>query len=369
MIPHFSQNSISKFILGAFQPVLAMSPDKIETLGESVLIPTFSKECLLALIAETIDNLSRKPVAPRINNAVTVVGDLHGNFHDLVRILIINGLPPKTNYVFLGDYVDRGEFSLEVMILLFTLVNVYPSQVTLLRGNHEHEDTNREYGFRENIVSLYHDDEIWVQFNKAFNYLSISCVLFDKIFCVHGGITPKLKSMEDLDSLKLPIETLTPLVDDLLWSDPIDDDIEYAPSSRGVGLAFGQKATQKFLDSMNFDTIIRAHQPAMKGVEYKHDSKVITVFSTSNYNDFGNVCGYLNVSPELDAKVLDPIHPLKRINCLTRRIIAPSIFGANQRKLTQAAKPNIYARRSSFKRLPNDANSNTRKSAAIFTFN
>ena len=370
MFPKQGQNSISKFILGAFQPIFALAPEDVKSLGESTLIPIFPKDCILALISETIDTLSAKGVAPRINNKVTIVGDLHGNFHDLVRILLVNGLPPRTNYVFLGDYVDRGEFSLEVMIVLFTLLNVYPSQITLLRGNHEHIDTNREYGFRENIVSLYQDDEVWVQFNKAFDYLSIACVLFDKILCVHGGITPKLKSMDDIDKLTLPIETLPPLVDDLLWSDPVDDDIEYIPSTRGVGLAFGPKATEQFLETLHFNLIIRAHQPAMAGVEYKHHSKVITVFSSSNYNDFGNVCGYLTVSPGLDAKVLDPIHPLKRIECLTKRIKPPTIFGASQRKLTQAAKPNLHARRSSFKnRIPNDSNSNTRKSAAIFTFN
>ena len=366
---HPPPSTISKFILGAFSPVFAMKPESIESLGESVLIPFFPKDSVLALIGETIDTLTDQPPAPRINHKVIVVGDLHGNFHDLVRILIINGLPPKTNYVFLGDYVDRGEYSLEIMILLFTLLNCYPSNVTLLRGNHEHKEINGEYGFKENISSVYSDADIWEEFNKAFCYLPIACILFNKIFCVHGGISPKITSIDDIDSLILPIETFPPIVDDLLWSDPIDDDIEYIPSTRGVGLAFGHKATEKFLQTMHFDRIIRAHQPASKGIDYKHDSKVLTVFSSSNYNMTGNICGYVTVSPDLGANYLDPIEPLKRSNALFRRITPPKIFGSTQKKLTQACRPNISARRSLLKNRIGSMSSATRKSAAVFTFN
>ena len=356
-------------ILTSFNLCLNVKPDQVTDVGEKIFIPVFNETTLTNLCKEFCEISKGTSCVVNLTGPLVVVGDLHGNLHDLIRIFLANGLPPKTSYLFLGDYVDRGSFSLEVITLLFALKLKYPDNICLLRGNHEEKKTNAVYGFKSNIEQVYGNDFLWTLFNSAFEYLPFIAIVNETIFCVHGGISPKITSIDDIDSLILPIETFPPIVDDLLWSDPIDDDIEYIPSTRGVGLAFGHKATEKFLQTMHFDRIIRAHQPASKGIDYKHDSKVLTVFSSSNYNMTGNICGYVTVSPDLGANYLDPIEPLKRSNALFRRITPPKIFGSTQKKLTQACRPNISARRSLLKNRIGSMSSATRKSAAVFTFN
>ena len=145
------------------------------------------------------------PCLLELSPPLTIVGDIHAQFLDLIRIFELAKFPPNTNYLFLGDYVDRGKQSIETVCLLFVYKIKYPDQVHMLRGNHECSYINRLYGFYDECQQFYGID-VWRRFSDVFNCLPIAAIIEEKIFCVHGGISPKLESLDDIKNIKRPIE-------------------------------------------------------------------------------------------------------------------------------------------------------------------
>ena len=243
------------------------------------------------MIDEFTDIIKDEKTILEINqDAVVVVGDLHGNFQDLIRILTKFGLPPKISYLFLGDYVDRGSFSIEVITLLMALKCMFPKNINLLRGNHEIDQINKIYGFYDEIKEMYGDTSLYNRFNESFDYLSIAAILNGSSFCVHGGISPFLHSLEDLSSINKPIDPTNKLIEDLLWSEPCDS-IYFTSNSRGKGVKYGSNAISCFLANTNMKYIIRAHECIENGVRIKNN--VFTVFSSSDYSSPPNRSGVL----------------------------------------------------------------------------
>ncbi|EAY21798.1 Ser/Thr protein phosphatase, putative [Trichomonas vaginalis G3] len=299
--------TLSEYVLKNYENVFSMQPEDIPDLGSSVLIPRFPKEVIGKICTDAITVLQNSSALRNINTNVIVVGDLHGNLHDLVRILIKNGLPPKKNYLFLGDLVDRGSYSIEVVTLLLSLLNVYPDNITILRGNHEYADINEKFGFKESVKTQFNDEVLWETINEVFSYLPIAAIIKGHIFCVHGGVSPELNSLKDIESLTFPILECPALVASLLWSDPVDSITEYSPSSRGLGYDYGPAATEQFLKKVNCDTIIRGHQSVASGIKKDHNGKVITVFSTSNYGDLDNVAAFIKIDQDIKEVIMEPI--------------------------------------------------------------
>ena len=214
-----------------------------------------------------------------------IVGDIHGSFESLVRIFNKFDYPPKTSYIFLGDYVDRGKNSCEVLILLYILKVLFPNNIYLIRGNHETESMTANNGFKKECLSKY-TESVYKSFIKSFNFLSIAAVLNKKVFCVHGGISPHIKSLHDLISIKKPInEPFNEMLSDIFWSDPCDSIENYGESYRTIGKLFGYKAATEFLDKLGLMLIIRSHEMCEYGYEYPFDDrgKVLTVFSSIGY--------------------------------------------------------------------------------------
>lgn len=137
----------------------------------------------------------------KIPEPVVVVGDIHGQYYDLVHMLNKAGDPSKINYLFLGDYVDRGIFGLECMILLVAIKINFPKKFILLRGNHESRNMTESFTFREEVITRF-DDEVYEAFMTLFDSLPISCVVDDKYLAMHGGISPDLNLVEDINSIK-----------------------------------------------------------------------------------------------------------------------------------------------------------------------
>lgn len=217
---------------------------------------------------------------------VTVCGDVHGQFYDLLNIFELNGLPSVENpYLFNGDFVDRGSFSVEVILTLFAFKCMSPSAMHLARGNHESKNMNKIYGFEGEVKSKL--SEAFVElFAEVFCCLPLGHVINDKVFVVHGGLFSvdgvKLSDIRAIDRFCEPPEE--GLMCEILWSDP-QPQPGRGPSKRGVGLSFGEDVTKRFLQENNLDLLVRSHEVKDEGYEIEHDGKLITVFSAPNYCD------------------------------------------------------------------------------------
>jgi len=178
-----------------------------------------------------------------VSSPVTVCGDIHGQFFDLLELFRTGGELPKTNYIFMGDFVDRGYHSLETFTYLLLLKAKYPSKITLLRGNHESRQITQVYGFYDEIQQKYGNPNAWKYCCQVFDYLTLAAVIDGKILCVHGGLSPDIKTLDQIRTIQrnqeIPHEGA---FCDLMWSDP--EDIEtWQVSPRGAGWIFGSKST------------------------------------------------------------------------------------------------------------------------------
>lgn len=232
-----------------------------------------------------------------IQGPVTVVGDIHGQFYDLLEIFKIGGYPPDTNYLFLGDYVDRGYYSVETICLLTCLKLRYPSRIQLVRGNHESRTVTQTYGFYTECYRKYGSANVWNYFTSMFDFLTLSVVIDNTIFCVHGGLSPSLHKIDQIKVLdrfkEIPHEG--PMAD-LVWSDPDPEKEDFAMSPRGAGYTFGSQVVKKFLHTNGMDHILRAHQLCMEGYQVLFEGLLSTVWSAPNYcYRCGNLASILEV--------------------------------------------------------------------------
>lgn len=242
----------------------------------------------------------RQPNLLELEAPVKICGDIHGQYSDLLRIFGYGGWPPKVNYLFLGDYVDRGKQSLETICLLLALKIKYPENFFLLRGNHECASINRIYGFYDECKRRF-NVRLWKIFTDCFNCLPIAALIDEKILCMHGGISPELHKLEQIRNIQRPIDVPeTGLLCDLLWSDPDKDIKGWGPNERGVSCTFGADKVTEFLEKHDLDLICRAHQVVEDGYEFFADRQLVTIFSAPNYcGEFDNAGAMMGVDESL----------------------------------------------------------------------
>lgn len=191
---------------------------------------------------------------------------------------------PNANYVFLGDYVDRGYNSIEVMTFLLCLKVKFPERIILLRGNHETRQVTSVYGFYDEIVRKYGNATSWKLFTEVFDCMNIAAVINNEVFCVHGGLSPDIETVDAIELIDRfqEIPSAGPHCD-IMWSDPTDDTPTWGISIRGAGYMFGKEVTTKFNYINQIGFICRAHQLVMDGYQYWHNNKLLTVWSAPNY--------------------------------------------------------------------------------------
>ena len=214
---------------------------------------------------------------------VTVCGDIHGQWHDLMELYKIGGEAPDTNYLFMGDYVDRGYYSVETVSMLVCFKVRYPDRVHILRGNHESRQITQVYGFYDECVRKYGSANVWKLFTDLFDYLPLTALVENNIFCLHGGLSPSATTLDHIRQLdrvqEVPHEG--PMCD-LLWSDP-DDRTGWGISPRGAGFTFGKDVSEAYNHENGLDLVARAHQLVMDGYNWSHEKNVVTIFSAPNY--------------------------------------------------------------------------------------
>ncbi|KAF9869607.1 serine threonine-protein phosphatase pp-z [Colletotrichum karsti] len=255
---------------------------------------------IVAICSRAREVLLSQPALLELDAPVKIVGDVHGQYTDLIRMFEMCGFPPSSNYLFLGDYVDRGKQSLETILLLLCYKLKFPENFFLLRGNHECANVTRVYGFYDECKRRC-NVKIWKTFIDCFNTLPIAAIVAGKIFCVHGGLSPALGHMDDIRGIARPTDVPDyGLLNDLLWSDPADMEQDWEANERGVSYCFGKKVILDFLAAHDFDLICRAHMVVEDGYEFFNDRVLVTVFSAPNYcGEFDNWGAVMSVSNEL----------------------------------------------------------------------
>ncbi|TFY55363.1 hypothetical protein EVG20_g9347 [Dentipellis fragilis] len=241
-----------------------------------------------------------QPILLELEAPIKICGDIHGQYYDLLRLFEYGGFPPEANYLFLGDYVDRGKQSLETICLLLAYKIKYPENFFILRGNHECASINRIYGFYDECKRRY-NIKLWKTFTDCFNCLPIAAIIDEKIFTMHGGLSPDLQSMEQIRRVMRPTDVPdTGLLCDLLWSDPDKDIQGWSENDRGVSFTFGPDVVSRFLQKHDMDLICRAHQVVEDGYEFFAKRQLVTLFSAPNYcGEFDNAGAMMSVDETL----------------------------------------------------------------------
>ncbi|NWV41581.1 PPE1 phosphatase, partial [Grantiella picta] len=332
---------------------------------------------VLQLLSETRRVLKEMPNITHLSTSyskdITVCGDLHGNLDDLLLIFYKNGLPSEQNrYVFNGDFVDRGKNSMEILIILFAFLLIYPNDLHLNRGNHEDYIMNLRYGFTKEVSKKYKDHwkQILCLLRDVFSWLPLATIIDSKVLILHGGISDttdldflnalernKLKSLmrppksvtDRQEQTKKSIPTTKPSkhiasqdILDILWSDPRSQNGCTPNKCRGGGCYFGPDVTAKLFERYNLKMLIRSHEFKPEGYEISHDGKVITIFSASNYYEEGSNRGaYIKLNPELTPRFVQ-----YQVSKHTRRQNLRERVGTIESSALKSLREKIYAHRS-----------------------
>ncbi len=253
--------------------------------------------------------LISQPVFLELESPINICGDTHGQFTDLLKLFDSGGFPPSQNYLFLGDYVDRGKQSIETICLLFAYKIKFEENFFLLRGNHECASINRIYGFYDECKKRY-SIKLWKIFIDCFNCLPISAIIDNKILLMHGGLSPELNNINQLKNIIRPTDVPEEgLLCDLLWSDPESNDKGWSENDRGVSFTFNEKVVENFINQNELDLLCRAHQVVQDGYEFFADRLLVTVFSAPNYcGEFDNAGAMMTIDENLvcSFKILKP---------------------------------------------------------------
>ncbi|CAD8051557.1 unnamed protein product [Paramecium primaurelia] len=298
----------------------------------------FQPQDIIMLCDQAEAIIKQQPIVLRCNAPIKIFGDIHGQYSDLMRFFDLWGSPflngkddeiEGFDYLFLGNFVDRGIHSLETICLLLALKVRYPESIHLIRGNHEDKWINYQFGFSEECSQRLDEDpdddnSVFARINRLFEWLPLAAIIEDKIFCVHGGIGFALNYVADIENLQRPIEVVhevisseQQLIIDILWSDPTDSDQEFGiqpnnfrdPNGIGGIVKFGPDRVIQFLVENRLSLIIRSHECVMDGFERFAGGQLLTVSSTINYcGKHKNAGAILIIKKNLEIipKLLDP---------------------------------------------------------------
>lgn len=303
-----------------YRAIIDASLEDYETRKKCLVLPVVPLPILRSLLDRATQIFSDEKMVLQINQDITVVGDLHGHILDLFRILKEVGFPPAQKYLILGDIVDRGEFSIETVILIFVMKVIWPRSVYIIRGNHEFSEMWDHCGFLNEIEGRYPNMGVASMLQNVFAHLPIGALVNERTLCIHGGIGPSVKEVSMIQNLYKPIYAFDQgIITDILWSDPCEDIDEFEPSPRGTGHKYGKAVLKKFLDDNKLDLLVRGHECIETGVQYSLGNLVATVFSASTYcNSMSNLAGVLKLKKEGEPEAITfrPLKYLYRANVM-----------------------------------------------------
>ncbi|EAY02205.1 Ser/Thr protein phosphatase, putative [Trichomonas vaginalis G3] len=242
-----------------------------------------SEGVFVELMLKLMEQLASESNLLELQSPIIICGDVHGQLFDLFELFDAAGDPAKYTFLFMGDYVDRGYYSVLTFSYLAALKLKYKDHIWLLRGNHECRQVNQMYGFYAECQMLFGHPGIWSLCNEVFDLLPMASIIDNEVFSVHGGISPDIALIEKINMIERneEIPNKGPFCD-LTWSDPEEGD-QWRNNSRGAGYIFGARQVKEFCQLNNLKMITRSHQLAQNGYEWFFDNKLITVWSAPNY--------------------------------------------------------------------------------------
>lgn len=304
--------------------------------SSSVSEQRIPRELIVNIMFAARSIILSEPMVPQLESPLYVCGDIHGQYYDLLNIFhrcpplggkvlgkhsttnggvggerkeaeassVVRKEDAQYGFLFLGDYVDRGARSVEVIVTLLALKIISPPSITMLRGNHEDEQIMLLYGFFDECKRRY-DVKLFKLFADLFRVLPVAALVNGTIFCMHGGISADLHKIEEIPDPRPCNIPHSGVLCDLLWADPESDlppGVDWAPSSRRISFVFSDRVLEDFLQANGLDLVVRAHQVVEEGYQFFPNSRkrlLLTVFSATNYcNEFGNRGGVLVISEE-----------------------------------------------------------------------
>ena len=300
-------------------------------------VPFINRDVLELLFEQVTKIFASEPMVLELTGHFYIIGDIHGHLLDLYRIFKTQGLPPEHKFLFLGDIVDRGEYSLECLTFIYILKVLFPHHVYIIRGNHEFIGGVKTIpALVKEFDLLYQDQNLINNAGRSFAFMPIAARINTKICCLHGGIDPTLSKIEELNALQRPIWVATPPIEGIVWSDPCEDQkTDYKDSPRGHGFYFSYKPFKRFMVLNGFSYLIRGHQ-FVNGYEESFNGKLITVFSASNYvNGSTNSSSILYMTETCTTPIIFP--PLTT----PKRPLTPTTHVQEQHQFSQTLRPQL----------------------------
>ncbi|CAJ0586686.1 unnamed protein product, partial [Mesorhabditis spiculigera] len=294
----------------------------VGTTAKNSILETVKQDTIAALCSAAKAVFISQPSLIEVSPPIRVCGDTHGQYDDVLRMFDKAGFPPKHNYIFLGDYVDRGSHSLENIALLFCFKVKYPENFFLLRGNHECSAINKVYGFYAEIQKRCSSLRLWYIFQDVFNCMPLVGLIGGRILCMHGGLSPRLTSLDQLRKLERPIDPPNPSLQlDLMWADPELYINGWQSNNRGVSYSFGADVCKEMCAKLGLDLVARAHQVVEDGYLFFADRHLVTIFSVAHYcGSFQNKGAVMCVDSELKCSFLVMAPDHKRVILAATRI-------------------------------------------------
>jgi protein phosphatase len=285
-------------LLDSYSSSLLCDVTKYASRKVPLVLPVPDASLIGKLFERSQSIFQSEPVLLTLQSPCVIVGDIHGQVLDLFRILHTFGMPPVQRYLFLGDLVDRGEFSNECLIVVLLLKCLFPHAVHLIRGNHEFGTLCSQCGFMMQFLDFFANTLLYEQSLNVFRYIPLGARIDGSILCVHGGIGPAVTGVDSILAIRRPIDVFgDDVLDSLVWSDPSDAIEEFQESTtRGTGYMFGAAALTRFLQRSGLRMLVRAHECVEGGIHFGFGDSLVTVFSASNYCGLvGNMAGVLEV--------------------------------------------------------------------------
>lgn len=283
-------------------------------------LPFVPQTIMEPLINTCADIFLNEPPILELKGRAIIVGDLHGHILDLFRIMKTYGMPPKQNYIFLGNLVNYGEFSTETVTFIFALKVVYPEHIFVIRGQHEFAMSCKKYGLSGDLLGYYGTNYLETTFLRAFACLPIAAVLNKKICMLHGGFGPNTKSLITITDINRPLyEYDQEPAYSVFWSEHNPAIMNFRPNQKKNGFQFGPKAVYEFLDSQNLDVLVRSNEFVEQGYSIGCKGKLITLISASNFcGQVPNMAGFLVAKKDgtYEPVAFPPIDYVKRASAV-----------------------------------------------------